>query len=193
MKRRLACWLLISIALGKAPLIGAVLVQESKPPPKPTESSPPQTEKKENKESLRDPTVDPEKEMLDRAAIELRETEFRRAVTASEQILKQVGQLQEKFASGRSLHQSENVLAEIEKLAKRIKSISGAGSLEEEESPPDNPQQAIEQLRTSAEALHRAIKKLTAYAISVEVITRSDQILRLCRVLRQMIRAGSGA
>lgn len=131
--------------------------------------------------------------MLDRAAIEMRQSDFRRAVTASEQILKQVSQLQEKMASGRSRRQSEDLLTEIEKLAKRIKSLSGAGSLEQEERLPESPQQALEQLKVSAEALHQAMKKLNAYAISVEVIIRSDQIIRLSRALRQMIRGESGS
>lgn len=194
MKHRLACCLLLSISLGGISLPLAVPAQESKPPPKPTESSPPQPEKqRETRESARDPTVDPEKEMLDRAAIEMRQSDFRRAVTASEQILKQVSQLQEKMASGRSRRQSEDLLTEIEKLAKRIKSLSGAGSLEQEERLPESPQQALEQLKVSAEALHQAMKKLNAYAISVEVIIRSDQIIRLSRALRQMIRGESGS
>lgn len=194
MNRRIACGLVLSLALGRAPLTAAVFVQESKPPPKPTESSAPPTEKpKETRESPRDPTVDPEKEMLDRAVIEMRQSDFRRAVTASEQILKQVSQLQEKMASGRSGRQTENLLTEIEKLARRIKSLSGAGSLDLDEPLPDSPRQALEQLKASAEALHQAMKKLNAYAISVEVMTRSDHIIRLSRALRQMIRGESGS
>lgn len=182
------------MVLGGASVPVAVLSQESKPQPKPTESSPLQSEKqKETKQSARDPTVDPEKEMLDRAAIEMRQSDFRRAFTASEQILKHVSQLQEKMVSERSWRQSENLLTEIEKLAKRIKSLSGAGSLDRDEPLPDSPRQALEELKVSAEALHQAMKKLNAYAISVEVMTRSDQIIRLSRALRQMIRGESGS
>ncbi len=182
----------LSIVLSGTPVAFSLSTQESKPPPKPAEP-PSESGKKERITSERDPTADPEREMMARAAIALRESEFRRAVTASEQILKHARTLQEKAASGRPLGSSENLLAEIEKLAKRIKSVSGAASLDDDEPLPESPPQVIEELQRAAEALHQGMKKLNAYAISVDVITRAETILRLCRALRQMIRSESGS
>jgi len=165
------------------------------PPPKVSQNKQPSQskEKEKNKEKekkeaeARDPTIDPEAEMLDRAAIELRKNEHRRAVDASEEILKRARQLKETLSSGHLPKNSDGILEAIEKLAKRIMSISGAGSTEEKEPLPDNLNEAVQKLSTRAELLNEVMKKLTPYAISLEAINDSDAIIRLSRHIRQMI------
>jgi len=162
-------------------------------PPAPAETgSARDREKKEQESSPRDPLTDPERELLDRAAIEYRKAEHRRAVEASEQILARARELSQQWERHRRSRRSEELLREIERFARRVRSISGAGDLEAREPLPEDPMQALARLRESAERLHKALKALTAYVVSIEVMERSDEIIRLARYLRERARAEQG-
>lgn len=161
------------------------------PPPSNVEGQRPQ-EKREPESAARDPLTDPEKELRDRAAIEYRKAEHRRAVEASEQLLKRARELSEQWGRHRHSRRSEELLQEIERFARRIRSISGAGDLELREPLPEDPARALARLCESAAALHDAVKALTAYVISVEVMERADEIVRLARYLRQHARTDRG-
>jgi len=163
-----------------------------KPPPPPSAEVQRPQEKREPEAVSRDPLTDPEKELLDRAAIEYRKAEHRRAVEASEQLLKRARELSEHWEKHRRSRRSEELLQEIERLARRIRAISGAGDLEPREPLPEDPARALWRLRESAAALHEAVKALTAYVVSVEVMERADEIVRLARYLRQHARADRG-
>lgn len=138
----------------------------------------------------RAPLTDLEKELLDRAAIEYRKAEYRRALEASAHILKRAQELNEQWGKHRHSRRSEELLQEIERFARRVRSISGAGDLEAREPVPEDPAQALARLRELAERLHALLKTLTAYVVSVEVIERSDEIVRLARYLREYVRNG---
>lgn len=162
-------------------------------PPAPAETgSARDREKKEQESSARDPLTDPERELLDRAAIEYRKAEHRRAVEASEQILARARELSQQWERHPRSRRSEELLREIERFARRVRSISGAGDLEAREPLPEDPMQALARLRESAERLHKALKALTAYVVSIEVMERSDEIIRLARYLRERARADQG-
>jgi hypothetical protein len=163
-----------------------------KPPLPPESKSERSQEEKEPKSASRDPLADPEKELLDRAAIEYRKAEHRRALEASAQILKRVQELDEQWGRRQQLRRSEELLQEIERFARRVRSISGASDLEAREPVPDDPARALARLRESAERLHALLKTLTAYVISVEVMERSDEIVRLARYLRERMRSDRG-
>ncbi len=160
-------------------------------PPAPAETGSARDREKQES-SARDPLTDPERELLDRAAIEYRKAEHRRAVEASEQILARARELSQQWERHRRSRRSEELLREIERFARRVRSISGAGDLEAREPLPEDPMQALARLRESAERLHKALKALTAYVVSIEVMERSDEIIRLARYLRERARADQG-
>ncbi len=165
----------------------------SQKPSAPTETGPARDrEKKASDSSARDPLTDPERELLDRAAIEYRKAEHRRALEASEQILARARELSQQWGKHRRSRRSEELLREIERFARRVRSISGASDLEAREPLPEDPMQALARLRESAERLHKTLKALTAYVISIEVMERSDEIIRLARYLRERARADHG-
>ncbi len=161
-------------------------------PPSPSAEAPRPQERREPESASRDPLTDPEKELLDRAAIEYRKAEHRRAVEASEQLLKRARELSEQWEGHRRSRRLEELLQEIERFARRIRTLSGAGDLELREPLPEDPARALSRLRESAERLHDAVKALTAYVISVEVMERADEIVRLARYLRQHARTDRG-
>lgn len=194
--------LLLGRSLGKA--IGepawrsrlAALAQASsspspQKPPAPTETGSARDREKQES-SARDPLTDPERELLDRAAIEYRKAEHRRAVEASEQILARARELSQQWEKHPRSRRLEELLREIERFARRVRSISGAGDLEAREPLPEDPRQALARLRESAERLHETLKTLTAYVVSIEVMERSDEIIRLARYLRERARADQG-
>ncbi|MCS6816725.1 MAG: hypothetical protein N0A16_02210 [Blastocatellia bacterium] len=165
----------------------------SQKPPTPSSAEAQRSQEKREPESAsRDPLTDPEQELLDRAAIEHRKAEHRRAVEASEQLLKRARELSEQWEKRHHSRRSEELLQEIERFARRIRSISGAGDLSPREPLPEDPARALARLRESAERLHDAVKALTAYVISVEVMERADEIVRLARYLRQHARTDRG-
>ena len=161
------------------------------PPPSETQR-PPEKKEKESEPTSRDPLTDPERELLDRAAIEYRKAEYRRAVEASEQLLTRARELSEHWERRHRSRRSEELLQEIERFARRIRALSGAGDLERREPLPEDPARALWRLRESAAVLHEAVKALTAYVVSVEVMERADEIVRLARYLRQHARADRG-
>jgi len=163
-----------------------------KPPASPEAGAERPQEKKESERPSRDPLTDPEKELLDRAAIEYRKAEHRRAVQAAEQLLTRARELSEQWGKHRRSRRAEELLQEIERLARRIRSISGAGDLEPREPLPEDPARALARLRESAERLHAAVTALTAYVISIEVMERADEIVQLARFLRRHARADHG-
>lgn len=160
--------------------------RQTEPPPPPENKKEKEKEEKESED--RDLNVDPAQEMMARAAIELRKREHQQAVDASEQILKRASQLEEGLASGRLPKNSNGLLNEIEKSAKRIRSVAGVGSPETTESLPEVLTEAVEQLKETAERLNQEMKKLSAYAVSVTVMNDSERILQLSRLIRQKLR-----
>ncbi len=169
----------------------ALQASSAQKPPTPSESGAERSrEKREPEPAPRDPLTDPEKELLDRAAIEYRKAEYRRALEASAHILKRAQELSEQWGKHRHSRRAEELLQEIERFARRVRSLSGAGDLEAREPMPEDPARALARLCESAERLHALLKTLTAYVVSIEVIERSDEIARLARYLREHVRNG---
>lgn len=131
-----------------------------------------------------------EREIQYRAALELRESERRKAVEASEEIIHLAKRLKASLEGGERLNVSDT-LDSIEKLAKRIRASNGGSDAEPE---PDGEsltlEAGVDQLIELAQALKHHLESLDSRVISVNVIDSANAIIQLSGYLRERARSG---
>ncbi len=133
-----------------------------------------------------------EAEMLERANIERRDAEQKRIVRAAEDILRWSQELapMKEPLSKEGRQDAYSLIADIEKSARRIRSIYGVGAtVEQLDSPPSSWSDGLGELEATAAQLLDDVKKTRRQVISVPVIVASDKIVLLCRWLREAPRA----
>ncbi|MBI3952072.1 MAG: hypothetical protein HY314_16620 [Acidobacteria bacterium] len=133
-----------------------------------------------------------EYEIQYRAAIELRQSERRKALEAAEQIVTLARRLRES-AAGRERVSVSDTLETIQKQAKRIRSLSGGGESDPViENWPADLEAGAEQILALAESLKQQLESLDHRVISLTIINGSTSIIRLADYLREHFRsAGS--
>lgn len=75
-------------------------------------------------------------------------------------------------------------LRDIEKYARQIRSESGGGADEELEDKPDSLEKTLDRLRSAGEKLNESLAKTSRQVVSVAVISRSNEIIQLVRIVR---------
>jgi hypothetical protein len=166
----------------------------------PQEPSPPPANEKQQ-EKKKDKETDPdegwprtpetmEQEIQYRAALELRESERRKAVEAAEEIINLARRLKTSVGGGERINVS-GTLESIEKLAKRIRSSNGGGGSDQgSESEPATLETGADQIMGLAQELKQHLESLDSRVISVNVIDSANAIIQLSNYLRERARSG---
>jgi len=126
-----------------------------------------------------------ERDLQYRAALELRQTEHRKALEAVEQILTLARRLKKSTGSGERINVAET-LETIQKQAKRIRSFSGGGESDQQlKNRPSSLEAGATQIIALAEELKRRIETLDHRVMSVIIIDGSNAIIQLSDYLRE--------
>lgn len=192
-------WALLILAqaslLGLTALSSAVPAQGTQPRPPaqgnpPSPRRPPGTDQPSQSDQKDFGSI--EAEMIERANLSNRDEEQKRVVKAAEDIHRWSQELsatkQEK--PGRPRDDARQLLNDMEKAARRIRSIYGTGAMIEQlDDPPESWAEGVKEIESTAAQLLDDVKKTRRQVISVPVIANADKIALLSRWLRETSRA----
>lgn len=128
------------------------------------------------------------KESLEKMRIEQEKKEYNQMLARGEEALKLSEQLEKAFAQNGKLTETDQArIANIEKLAKKIRSELGGndeGDNEAQERKSLSAAEAVKSLRSMTVSLYDELKKTSRFSISAAAIESTNALLKITRFLR---------
>ncbi|MDH3492480.1 MAG: hypothetical protein OEM82_02940 [Acidobacteriota bacterium] len=130
-------------------------------------------------------SMDGVREQLVNLCIKENKEDFEKLVLRTEEIAKLTNEIKTSYDENRSLSDDDREkLERVEGLVKKVRSDLKASDDDEEESLPENANDAVTALQKSATDLLEEIKKTTRHTVSLVAIKSSSTVMKIVKFLR---------